>query len=116
MCQQRLIVATTKSLDTAPLGIKAKTVGIDDEMIAGQFWQDSKPMINTSHDTGIDDVGRYVFVIGKFGDGAGSENPGWARGGPVADALVERPVGRLAAARAIGCGFAANALVWREGL
>lgn len=76
MCQQRLIVATTKPLDAAPLGIKAKTVGIDNKMIAGQFWQGSQPMVNTGHDTGIDDIGWCMCVIGRLGDGAGSENSG----------------------------------------
>lgn len=114
MCQQRLVVATTKPLDVSPFRIEAKTVGIDDEMIASHFGKYPEPMFRAGHDTGIGDVGWH---IGGLDDGVGRGGyAGQPRDGSVADTFVERPVGRLTTAGAVGCGFAANTLVWCEGL
>lgn len=74
-------------------------------------------MITASHDTGIDKVGRLFFVVGGLGNKAGrSGSAGRDRGSFVAEALVEGPVGCLAAAGAVIRGFAASTLVWRESL
>lgn len=117
MCQQHLVVATTKPLNVSPLRIEAKTVGIDDEMIAGHFGKYPEPMFRASHDTGIDYVGWHMCAIGRLNEEVGRGGyAGQSRVGSVADTFVERPVRRLTAARAVGCGFAASTLVWREGL
>lgn len=74
-------------------------------------------MIAASHDTRIDKVGRRFFVIGGLDNRAGrSGHAGRARGSFAAEALVEGPVGYLAAAGAVTRGFAASTLVWRESL
>lgn len=74
-------------------------------------------MLMASHDTGIDEVGRRFFAIGRLDDEAGRNGyAGRARGGFVAEALVEGPVRCLAAAGAVARGFAAGTLVWRESL
>lgn len=116
MCQQRLIVTTTKPLDVSPLRIEAKTVSIDNEMITGHFWKYPEPMFRASHDTGIDDVRWHMCVIGRREEVGRGRYANRSRDGFVADTFVERPVGRLTAAGAVGCGFAANTLVWCEGL